>query len=141
MSDELNSELETQDSPLDLPDLPAGIIWTEPGSERKWQRVEVLVGTIDGRWAYWQSWWGPDGHPGIGDHPQFWAVADRLWNGEAVHYIGMLQKPYTGKGLYWVQISPKVSPPRHQIEIEETTTRYERSKEIFDVETGRVTKL
>ena len=132
----------------DLPDLPAGLIWNEQPSGRtggvpgKWQRVDVVTGTIDGRWAYWKNWWGPDGHPGIGDHPQFWAIADRLFNENAVHFIGMLAKPYTGKGLYWVLISPKMTPPRSEVEIEETAgTRYERSKEVFDVETQSILAL
>ena len=54
----------------------------------------------------------------------------------------MLQKPYTGSGLYWVLILPKMTPPRPQVEIEETTgTRYERSKDIFDVETQQTHKI
>ena len=128
-----------------LPDLPLGTIWSEPigdGDRRQWQRVDVLTGTIGGRWAYWKNWYGPDGRPGIGHHPQFWAIVDWLWNPNATHFIGMLQRPYTGSGLYWVLISPKMTPPRPQVEIEETTgTRYERSKDVFDEETQSTHKI
>src|SRR4029077_8464158 len=70
----------------DLPDLPAGSIFKDVGL-RVWQRVQILGGANGGRWAYWV---GAKSEP----HPKFHAIADTLFNGDAVHFIGMLGVPY-----------------------------------------------
>jgi hypothetical protein len=121
------------DSPDWHPDLPGGDFplgtpypTTDPaGSSQTWSRVFIRSGAIGGRWAYWFN---------RADHI---AIADRIWNAGAPHFIGMLAVPYTGTvGPAWVLIDPAASPPTGAIELEPERrqgTRYERSKEVFDV--------
>lgn len=136
----------------DLPEgQPAGSIYTHEG--RKWMRVGVIRGNTGARWAYWMPWKVKDDNDreriinGPGRHPEFLAVADKVFNGDAAHFIGMLAKPYVqlpgGKPtLMWVLLEPRPSGPTViRMREEPVRERYERSKEVYDVNTGETTKL
>jgi hypothetical protein len=111
------------------PDLPGGDfpyghpyrVSNPAGEEQTWIRTHIFGGQTLGRWAY--------GSPDLG------ALADRLFNNHAPHFIGMLEKPFTAPGPYWILIHPQAAPPPETIfvEPEKTKVRYERSKEVFDV--------
>ena|SRR5437667_3638713 len=117
------------------------------GDVQTWQRIEIVSGNTGGRWAYWAAWKAKDGRPGIGPHPELKAIADKIFNGDAAHFIGMLDIPYVrlpGQiALSWVCLSPTRSyPPPPQIEFEpKPSIRYEKSKEVFDVDTQTSRKL
>jgi hypothetical protein len=145
---------------------------------RKWVRVQVESGVIGGRWAYW-SYRGSllphryvrhdDGVNAVcvlcrhsKDNPlhEHWGIiVDRLFNGDAAHFAGMLGEPYAGKRVtdtgsanvdsryVWILTEPRVreipaseqpSVLRPTLEMtDKTETRYERSKEVYDVDSGR----
>ena len=121
------------------------------GVVRTWRRVIVISGNVGGRWAYWASWMREDeatrrNVPGQGLHPSGSVVADKIFNGDAAHFVGMLATPYVAvpgvKPHAWVLIDPRAEGPRTTwAEAKETRERYEKSKEIYDVETGRSTRL
>jgi len=130
----------------DLPDLPAGSIFKDAGL-RVWQRVSVVGGANGGRWAYWVSWKTKLGSPGIGPDRDFHAIADTLFNGDAFHFIGMLGVPYarvpgSEPSLAWVVIEPRMSaPPVSRVFEDKPSVRYEKSKDVFNVESQGTTKL
>jgi hypothetical protein len=131
---------EFQPLTADLPkEAPAGLIIEEDGEpRRKWLRIEVVGGNTGGRWAYWLG-------PKV-PHPEYKAIADHIFNGAAAHFIGMLGVPYVhipgSLTLAWVLVSPRMTGPRTVPLIDEKPReRYERSREIFDVETQTTTKL
>jgi len=135
---------------LGLPDnLPAGTLYhqqaTDQQAQRLWQRIDVVSGPAGGRWAYWQSWKDDKGNPGIGPHPEFKAIADTLFNGDAVHFIGMLGIPYPRvpgtSSLQWVLIEPRMTGSNRGIMEEKPNERYEKSNEVFDLGTQTTTKL
>lgn len=107
------------------------------GTIRRWQRVYIVGGATGGRWAYWKAW-TIEGKPGLGPHPHFHAIADSIFNGDVPHFIGMLGAPYLkgSPGPAWVLVSPRMNPP-HPVNIpeEKSHIRYEKSNEVFDVET------
>src|SRR5712675_1383948 len=78
----------------------AGDVWDEEGPDgvrRKWLGVRVISGTTGGRWIYWAAWKEPKVYPernGIGPNPDFLGIADRIFNGDAPHFVGMLAVPY-----------------------------------------------
>jgi hypothetical protein len=128
----------TPDWTPDLPggDFPMSFPYTteNPAGERQiWLRVHLHGGAIGGRWAYW---FHKDTHL---------ALADRIWNAEANHFIGMLAHPFSGtKGPAWVLLTPKAVPPPQTIDVEPEKTkgpRYERSKEVFDVDSQESREL
>jgi len=116
------------------------------GIIRTWLRVRIVSGNAGARWVYWLNWTDQaTRQPGIGPHPDYKAVADKLFNGDANHFVGMLGVPYAGRAggvvesSAWVLVSPKqqgeaVAYGRDQVRRGET--RYEKSKEVHDVETG-----
>lgn len=130
-------------------DFPAGFTAPDQGSDgvhRKWLRVDIVAGSAGARWAYWQYWNDPKTKQrGIGPHPEHQAIADSLFNGDAPHFIGMLGVPYVGKygpKAAWVLIEPHVTPaPTARIFEEKQAERYEKSREIYDVETGESKKI
>lgn len=135
-----------------LGDLPAapepGQLYEGAGSDgiiRRWVAVRIAYGNPAARWAYWLPW--SDGHvlrAGIGPNPNHLAIADKLFNGDAHNFIGMLAVPYVKSQFpdqtVWVLTDPKPSGPRVEYVVEPPLPsrhdRYERSKEVFDVETG-----
>jgi hypothetical protein len=134
-----------------LPELPSdaepGVLWEEPveGGRRLWRRVEIVSGITGGRWAYWKQTADSIQRSTI-PHPEGKAIADRIFNGDAPHFIGMLAIPYTHipyqTVLAWVLVDPKLVPPRPIWVIEEKLkTRYEKSKTVFDAETQESTEL
>jgi hypothetical protein len=119
---------------------------------RVWQRIDIVSGKVAGRWCYWHPWSTKNPHsglpmPGLGPNPLYQGIADTIFNGDAPHFIGMLGVPYSGKvpGLSthaWVLVSPRFLPPPEIKQYEDKPReRYERSKEIYDVDTGLATKL
>lgn len=130
-------------------DAPAGTLFQELGPDdvlRRWQRVTIVAGNSGSRWAYWAAWIDKStGRYGVGPHPEFQAIADGIFNGDAGHFIGMLGVPFTrlpSRSLAWVLVSPRLTPPP-LVKIPETppAVRYEKSKETFDVETQETKKL
>lgn len=119
-------------------DIPAGTIHAQDG--RRWLRVRIVRGNTGGRWAYWLRMVN-------GEHEGFDAVVDKIFNGDAAHFIGMLAVPYAkipgnAEILAWVLVEPKVIGPRVvRAQEEPVKERYERSKEVYDVETGKTEKL
>ncbi len=138
-----NAVDQAEDTPItgNLPDIaPPGMVFddTAPdGTVRRWQRILIVGGALSGRWAYWKLW-TDEGRPAYGPHPQFHAIADTIFNGDVPHFIGMLGAPYARTpGPAWVLISPKMTGTRPVLLPEEKPrVRYEKSKEVFDVETG-----
>lgn len=134
------------------PDAETGSVFTDAhcsdGVERTWVRVRIITGSVGARWAYWLNWTNPlTGQPGIGPHAEHKVVADRIFNGDANHFVGMLGVPFAGKmsgveSRAWVLVHPKPEGPRvvHVQEDRLGKERYEKSKEVHDVETG-VTKV
>ncbi len=113
---------------------PPGMEWSElsqDGLTRQWVRVTVVTGRAGGRWAYWAK------------KEDFTVVVDTLFNGDAHHFVGMLAIPFTPFSTHhWVLVSPKVvPPPTPRPELDKPTTRYERSKEVYNVDTGETTFL
>lgn len=117
---------------------------------RVWLYVSIVAGNVGGRWAYWAAWKDVNGIPGIGTHPEFKVVADKIFNGDAAHFVGMLGLPYVGKvpgveSNAWVLVEPKMEAPKVTHVIEDKSAngaqRYERSKEVYDVSTGESTLL
>ena len=112
------------------------------GMQRRWVAVQILSGNAGARWAYWAPWFDPGGRAGQGPNPAFFAIADKIFNGDAPHFIGMLAEPYVrGKDpMAWVLTDPKPVGPRIVYEVElpkpARHERYERSREVYDVETG-----
>ena len=119
------------------------------GVQRRWLAVTVVSGNVAGRWAYWAPWTVDASYPsraGQGPHPSHFAVADRIFNGDVNHFIGMLANPWVKMpGVQppsWVLVDPKMSaPPLTYHRAEPVKERYERSKEVFDVETGTSRQL
>lgn len=151
---EWGKALETSElSPItaNLPEMaPPGTPFDETGIDgvqRKWLRVSIIAGNSGARWAYWAPWKASGvQHYGIGPHPEFKAIADGIFNGDAAHFIGMLGVPYAkipGDAVpAWVLVSPRVAPPRPvRVPEEKSKERYELSKEVYDVETHVSTKL
>lgn len=129
-------------------DAPAGTAYLELGTDnihRRFLRCDVVGGNPGARWAYWNSWKDGDGNKGIGPHPNFQIVVDGIFNGDATHFCGMLAVPYGGQfssRLVWVLIEPRVSPPPiSRLYEEKSGPRYERSREVYDVETGETKTL
>jgi hypothetical protein len=121
------------------------------GGIRSWRRVIVIAGSVGGRWAYWAPWATIDKCAGQGVNPEFKVIADKIFNSDAHHFVGMLAVPYVNKALAvggtWVLTSPIAEPPR-TIYVHErdgdgsaTRTRYEKSNEVYDVETGKSKRL
>ena len=113
---------------------------------REWLAVEIVSGNSGSRWAYWAPWLNPEGRYGTGPNPQFKAIADGIFNGDAAHFIGMLGVPYTKipltSSVVWVLVSPRlVAPPTVRVVEEKPDVRYEKSKEVFDVESQESRKL
>lgn len=127
---------------------PAGILFedkSDDGVYRKWLRVDIVGGNTGGRWAYWAPWFN-EGRIGVGPHPQYKALADGIFNGDAAHFIGMLGIPYVKtpgvSTLMWVMIEPRSVGGRIPTVVDEKPSmRYEKSREVFDVETQTTTKL
>lgn len=128
------------DSPGWHPDLPGGDFpyglayrTSSPGGDvESWIRVQLTGGNVGGRWAYWRN------------KTEYTALADRLWNPAQPHFIGMLAQPYSGtKGPAWVLTHPLGEPPPSTIEIEPVAAkvRYERSKEVYDVDSRQSHEL
>lgn len=118
------------------------------GVVRRWLRVEVVAGNPGARWAYWLGWIDEKTkQAGIGPHPDVKVVADKIFNGDATHFLGMLGVPYAGKvagveSTAWVLVSPKQQGPvTVHVREEKPKERYEKSKEVHDVETGKTTLL
>jgi hypothetical protein len=123
----------------------------EGGGLRTWRRVIVVAGNVGGRWAYWAPWATADKRAGQGVNPAFHVIADKIFNSDAHHFVGMLAVPYVNKALAaagtWVLTSPVAEPPRtiyaYEREGESTSgrLRYEKSNEVYDVETGKSKRL
>lgn len=122
------------------------------GTQKQWLAVQVHAGNTGGRWAYWSPWelkdpQGNSFHPtrwGVGPHPNYKAIADRVFNGDAAHFIGMLAVPYVRRleSTSWVLVSPRMEGPKViRVIVEKPSERYEKSKEVFDVETGESKQL
>lgn len=114
---------------------------------REWLAIEIIAGNSGGRWGYWAPWIDPaTGRYGVGPNPKRQAIADAIFNGDAAHFIGMLGLPYTRipgtSSTVWVLVSPRlVAPPTIRIVDEKPATRYEKSKDVFDVDTQETRKL
>jgi hypothetical protein len=141
---ELASDAAERNPLADLPENPTpGTRWDGVGTDgvnRKWIAVRVVAGNHGGRWAYWRPWITDKGQNGVGEHPNFIAIADRIFNGDGSNFVGMFGVAYTGPNTYWILVDPKPEAPRVQWMVEPAppakSERYERSKEIYDVETG-----
>lgn len=132
---------QAEQTPLtaDLPkDAPLGAKFQQPiedGGFRIWIRVKLIAGNVGARWAYWRN------------ASTFEAIADNIFNGDAAHFIGMLGIPFTGKipGVdteAWVLVSPRiVAPPEERTYEEKSRERYERSHEVYDVNTQTSHKI
>lgn len=127
-----------------------GQVFREESSDgiwREWLRVEVVAGNAGARWAYWSAWKEKTDRLGIGPNPESKVIADAIFNGDASHFCGMLATPFPGKiaggpNLAWVMTSPRITPPRPGlVYLEETKERYEKSREVYDVQTHTSTKL
>lgn len=161
-------EIRTWESALDVAELSpittnlpsdasVGAIFEETGSDgvrRLWRRVLIVAGNVGGRWAYWQSWEDKDSatgrtRAGIGPHPSHHVIADKIFNGDASHFVGMLGVPYAGRlgvgnvdSTAWVLVEPKMQGPRVvHVREEKPKERYEKSKEVYDLETGLTERL
>lgn len=109
------------------------------GTVRKWIAVKIVSGNTGGRWAYWVT------------HVQnpredFRAIADKIFNGDAAHFVGMLGTPYVRvpgvESKAWVLVEPRATAPvREWVREEKVGERYERSKDVYDVDTGKTTRL
>lgn len=113
---------------------------------RQWLAVEILHGNSGARWAYWAPWIGDNGRYGVGPNPKHLAIADAIFNGDAAHFIGMLGVPYAKipgtPQTVWVLVSPRlVAPPTIKIVEQPGSTRYEKSKDVFDVNTQETRNL
>lgn len=116
---------------------------------RTWQRVEIISGRAGARWAYWAPWTNYEvRQPGVGPHPEFHVVLDTIFNASAPHFVGMLAVPYAGKlpgqphTHTWVIIDPIAPPPPPvYVREEKQAVRYERSDEVYDVETKQLTQV
>lgn len=145
---ESESQLLTNDLPIAA---PLGTCVVDNG--RTWQRVEIISGRAGARWAYWAPWRNEAVHqPGVGPHPQFKVVLDSIFNSSATHFVGMLAVPYAGHApgqsamstgtLVWVITHPIAPPPPPvYVREEKQTVRYERSDEVYDVETKQLTQV
>lgn len=139
-------------------DTQAGEMFEEDGADgvrRVWRRVVIVGGNVGSRWAYWAPWQQEDEatkrmRAGSGPHPEYKVVADKIFNGDAAHFAGMLGVPYQGKipgvdSLAWVLVTPRAEGPRvvhvQERDGERGRERYERSKEVHDVETGETKVL
>lgn len=124
------------------------------GVVRRWLRVAIVGGSVGARWAYWAAWQEEDKdtgkmRAGQGSHPEFKVVVDRIFNGDASHFVGMLGVTYAGKvtgveSTAWVLTSPKQAGPVTVYARDgerRGEVRYEKSKEVHDVETGETTLL
>lgn len=118
------------------------------GVVRIWMRVEVVAGNPGARWAYWKGWVDEKTkQAGIGPNPEHKVIADKIFNGDAPYFVGMLGMPYPGKvqgvdSTAWVLVSPKQQGPTVvHVREEKPKERYEKSKEVHDVETGKTTIL
>jgi hypothetical protein len=142
-------EAEQKSMIADLPvDQEPGVTFIETVGEirRVWLRVLIIAGSTGGRWAYWASWKDPQGRSGVGAHPQRLGIADKIFNGDAAHFIGMLGVPHQnipGTPIAsWVLVEPKAKPPVIRTEFEEKPKiRYEKSKDVYDVNTQTSTEL
>lgn len=141
-----------EDGLPDVKEHSVGEVFVEGEGEqkRKWVLVDVVGGSPGARWAYWCAWVRVEGRrriTGIGPNPQHKVIADKLFNGDAPHFVGMLSHIYAGKfngveSKMWVLTEPKVQPPRVEyVREEKSKERYERSKEVFDVNTGETKRL
>lgn len=141
-----------------LPTMPTpGDVCTDvdsTGVVRTWRAVKIVAGSTGARWAYWHAWKDHStGANGIGAHPQHHVIADKIFNGDAAHFVGMLGVPYVQMpGVYnsggaggvvaWVLISPKATAPvQEYAQREPVRERYERSKEVYDVETKETKQI
>lgn len=125
--------------------LPDGEIGSEHiDGPRKWKRVQVIGGAIGGRWAYWQVQHKDPLHLAaekVDPNTAYEVIADRLFNGDAWHFAGMLAIPYNGvPAAAWVLVEPRITEgPKPKLTVMEPMSdgkRYERSKEVYDVATG-----
>lgn len=115
--------------------VPVGFVQAETGPDnifRKWVYCEVSGGNPGSRWAYWSN------------KAECRIIVDRIFNGDASHFAGMLAHPYAGTfhtTKVWVMLEPRAERIPETREAERSDQRYERSREIFDVETQSTTKL
>ena len=139
-----------------LPNLPEegtlGQVFVESKEnlpDRKWLYCEILTGSIGARWAYWMGWIDPiTNRLGLGPNPKHVVIVDRIFNGDAPHFVGMLASPFAGRKhqgqqvCEWVLVEPKVIPP-NPVPVREIRDRerYEKSKIIYDVETGETKEI
>lgn len=139
-------------SPLtaNLPKEPrVGDVFEDPadGVVRRWVYVKIMAGNVGGRWAYWNAWFDEAKRKGVGVNPRHEVVADKIFNGDAAHFAGMLAQPYVGRvqgveSTAWVLVSPRMAGPTVEYaRLPHDPVRYERSKEVYDVESGKTTKL
>jgi len=98
-------------------------------------RVQVVAGSAGSRWAYWK------------DEDEFTVIADRIFNGDQSHFVGMLIHEFPGRPIgqppvdMWVLTEPKLREiPREQqwkperLDGTVDGKRYEHSKEVYDVQ-------
>ena len=121
---------------LPVNDAMGSVVGTEfVDGNRKWLRCKVVAGNTGGRWAYWHS----DSVKAGGG--KYNVIADKIFNGDAHHFVGMLAVPYTKQVgvdcLMWVLVEPRTfAPAREWVREEPLKSRYEKSKEVYDVNTG-----
>ena len=104
---------------------------------RLWRRVLVVSGNVGGRWAYWKNL--------VANKPldNFEVIADKIFNCDAYHFAGMLANPYSpipGKSQpVWILAHPRITsaPIINYRQMNKPRIRYERSNEIYDIETGK----
>src|SRR5262245_6161080 len=110
-----------------------GTVYYDTDHNRSWTRVLITGGKVGGRWAYWQ------------DRNTSTVIADSIFNSGAHHFAGMLANPYTrnqSNTLVWVLTHPIVSPPPRPLTLEDKPkVRYEKSREVYDVETGETKEI
>ena len=120
---------------------------------RLWQRVRIVTGKAGGKWAYWVG--ATHRAERVQPNDRFEVIVDSIFNGDAFHFVGMLAIPYTGKVLgmkdveAWVLVEPRIKEvpsmdrPRFYRDDRDTLDgkRYEKSKEVYDVETKESTIL
>ena len=99
-----------------------------------WQRVRIISGSVGARWLYWAK-------PGVKDN--YDVIADKIFNGDVNHFVGMLATPYAPQpGVHpeaWALISPRYKPPAPTYVREvKPKIRYERSDEIMNLDTGEI---
>lgn len=144
--------LDSSELSLITANLPQNAVPGEPfievgndGVAREWLLVDIVSGSTGSRWAYWAPW-KIDGRYGVGPHPESKAIADGIFNGDAGHFIGMLGIPYVKipgpPRRAWVLVSPRLpAPPEIRVIEEKSKERYEKSREIYNVDDGSITKL